>query len=253
MRRMVPDMAGDGKNSYDPDETRKAWDSLEDGRSKPKAASSGPGPRRQNPARFAQWKAKVVFDDGVVPPLGRSQSPATAGITATPFKWVDLSKTPPRDWLYGDILLRKFISMTVAPGGVGKSSLVAVETLAQVTGKALLGEDAAGGTYGCGCGIWKTRMRRRRSGYWRQPSTTGLQKRTSGTGCSWTAGGISGLVIAEMRGTTPMIVRPVVSALVEQIQLRGIDVVVIDPFVSCHGVPENDNTAQDMVVKEWGG
>jgi len=27
---------------------------------------------------------------------------------------------------------------------------------------------------------------------------------------------------------------------------------VIDPFVSCHEVPENDNTAQDMVVKEWG-
>jgi hypothetical protein len=29
-------------------------------------------------------------------------------------------------------------------------------------------------------------------------------------------------------------------------------VVVIDPFVSCHHVPENDNGAQDMVVKEWG-
>jgi RecA-family ATPase len=45
---------------------------------------------------------------------------------------------------------------------------------------------------------------------------------------------------------------PDVQALVEQIRLREIDIVVIDPFVSCHGVPENDNTAQDMVVKEWG-
>ena len=33
---------------------------------------------------------------------------------------------------------------------------------------------------------------------------------------------------------------------------RKIDVIVIDPFVSSHEVPENDNTAQDMVVKEWG-
>jgi hypothetical protein len=49
-----------------------------------------------------------------------------------------------------------------------------------------------------------------------------------------------------------MIVRPVIGALVEQIRLRKIDIVVIDPFVSCHEVPENDNTAQDMVVKEWG-
>ena len=60
------------------------------------------------------------------------------------------------------------------------------------------------------------------------------------------------LVIAQMDRNGPMIVRPVIGALVEQIRLRKIDVVVIDPFVSCHEVPENDNTAQDMVVKEWG-
>ena len=35
--------------------------------------------------------------------------------------------------------------MTVAPGGVGKSSLMAVETLAQVTGQNLLGEKPARG------------------------------------------------------------------------------------------------------------
>jgi len=58
--------------------------------------------------------------------------------------------------------------------------------------------------------------------------------------------------MAEMDRNGPMIVRPVIAALVEQIKLRSIDVVVIDPFVSCHGVPENDNTAQDMVIKEWG-
>ena len=32
----------------------------------------------------------------------------------------------------------------------------------------------------------------------------------------------------------------------------GIDVLIIDPFVSCHNVPENDNTAQNLIVKEWG-
>ena len=50
----------------------------------------------------------------------------------------------------------------------------------------------------------------------------------------------------------PMIVRPVVDALVKEIKDKQIDVLVIDPFVSCHELPENDNTAQDMVVKEWG-
>ena len=37
-----------------------------------------------------------------------------------------------------------------------------------------------------------------------------------------------------------------------EIKARAIDVVVIDPFVSCHEVPENDNTMQDMIIKEWG-
>jgi RecA-family ATPase len=31
-----------------------------------------------------------------------------------------------------------------------------------------------------------------------------------------------------------------------------IDVLLIDPFVSCHEVSENDNSAMDMIVKEWG-
>ena len=49
-----------------------------------------------------------------------------------------------------------------------------------------------------------------------------------------------------------MIVRPVVDALVAEIIDKQIDILTIDPFVSCHELPENDNTAQDMVVKEWG-
>ena len=66
------------------------------------------------------------------------------GYHGNPLQVGGSGQDPPRDWLYGDILLRKFISMTVAPGGVGKSSLVAVETLAQVTGKRAAGRGAVG-------------------------------------------------------------------------------------------------------------
>jgi hypothetical protein len=34
---------------------------------------------------------------------------------------------------------------------------------------------------------------------------------------------------------------------------RKIDVIVIDPFVSCHEASENDNGAMDMIAKEWAG
>ncbi len=60
-------------------------------------------------------------------------------IFATPYTWKDPAKLPVREWLYGRLLIRKFVTATVAPGGVGKSSLGAVEFLAQVSGKNLLG------------------------------------------------------------------------------------------------------------------
>ena len=59
------------------------------------------------------------------------------------------------------------------------------------------------------------------------------------------------LVIAkEFRGGT-VILRPVIDNLVEQLREHGIDVLDVDPFVSCHEVFENDNSAIDMIAKEW--
>jgi len=49
-----------------------------------------------------------------------------------------------------------------------------------------------------------------------------------------------------------MIVHPVVDSLVAELIRLKIDIIKIDPFVSSHTVPENDNGAMDMVVKEWG-
>jgi RecA-family ATPase len=60
------------------------------------------------------------------------------------------------------------------------------------------------------------------------------------------------LVIATTTKTGAVIMQPVVDSLVDEIIKHGIDVLVIDPFVSCHEVSENDNSAMDMVVKEWG-
>ena len=210
---------------------------------------------QREPQGFAQMFAAVAFDDAVVHPTVNTASgpgPATKSmLTATPYKWKDPDKLPLREWLYGNILIRKFISMTVAPGGVGKSSLVAVETLAQVTGKNLLGEKPAGELR-----VWLWNLEDPHEETERKIQAAakhyGIVEADIGDRLFVDSGRDQRLVIAQMDRTGPMIVRPVVGALVEQIKARGIDVVVIDPFVSCHEVPENDNTAQDMVVKEWG-
>jgi hypothetical protein len=60
------------------------------------------------------------------------------------------------------------------------------------------------------------------------------------------------LITAEMTRNGATILRPVIDGLVDEIKRRKIDIIKIDPFVSSHTVPENDNGAMDMIVKEWG-
>ena len=49
----------------------------------------------------------------------------------TPFVW---QKPRRREWLHASHYIRKYVTATVAPGGVGKSSNAIVEVLAMVTG-----------------------------------------------------------------------------------------------------------------------
>ena len=59
-------------------------------------------------------------------------------LRATPYSWPDCASIQPREWLYGRQLIRKFVSATIAPSGVGKSSLLIAEALSMVSGRALL-------------------------------------------------------------------------------------------------------------------
>jgi hypothetical protein len=61
------------------------------------------------------------------------------------------------------------------------------------------------------------------------------------------------LVIAEPARNGFVICRPVVDGMIGQLKERAIDVLIIDPFVSCHRVTENDNNAIDAVTKTWAG
>ncbi|WP_187434656.1 AAA family ATPase [Bradyrhizobium cytisi] len=171
-------------------------------------------------------------------------------ITAEPYVWIDPEKLPLRDWLYGRLLVRRFLTVTIAPGGVGKSSLIACEALAMVSGKNLLGV---------------LPVRRLKVWLWNleDPQEETARKiqaaakhfdLTADDLTSWlfvNSGRDHALVIAkEVRGGT-VILRPVIDNLVQQLREHGIDVLEVDPFVSCHEVSENDNSAIDMIAKEW--
>lgn len=52
---------------------------------------------------------------------------------------IDYAAIPARQWVYGQIYIRGFCGITVAPGGIGKSTLVLIEAIAMATGRNLLG------------------------------------------------------------------------------------------------------------------
>jgi AAA domain len=81
-------------------------------------------------------------DAGTTPP-GTGTDDSQAGTNplimhATPYVFTDPTTIQRRQWLYGKLLLRKFVTGTISPGGIGKSSLVTAEALAMVSGKDLL-------------------------------------------------------------------------------------------------------------------
>ena len=96
-----------------------------------------------------KWDAADAAAEGAdLPALlremrGDSAQATRDGIPAVaPFRsWQPVAETelPAREWLYGNHYIRKFASVTVAPGGLGKSTLVLVECIAMATGRALLG------------------------------------------------------------------------------------------------------------------
>src|SRR5690606_29501011 len=65
-------------------------------------------------------------------------------IRATSWDFVDPATIPPREWIYGYHYIRRFISVTVSPGGVGKTSKSIGEALSMATGRPLLGESVHG-------------------------------------------------------------------------------------------------------------
>lgn len=185
------------------------------------------------------------------PPNPDTIAPDKPAILATAFKWTDPRKLPRREFAFGTHYIRKYVSVTVAPGGLGKTANSIVEALAMVSGKPLAGTKPA---ERLNCWLFNS-----------EDPRDELQRRIMAACIRYklTPQDLDGhlfldtgreqeLVIAvEDKRSGVRIVQPVVEAVVEQIQQHKIDVMIVDPFVSTHAVNENDNGAIDKVAKLW--
>jgi hypothetical protein len=189
-----------------------------------------------------------------VPPSNEkpaSDTRAAPPLKATPYSWIEPTTIPKRDFIYGKHLVRKFVSATVAPGGVGKSSLLVSETLAMISGQDLLGVHPSGRSK-----VWLWNLEDPAEEIARHIQATAKHYQLGARDIEGHLFADSGrdqrLIIATTDRNGTSIVQPVVENLVSEIISRNIDVIVIDPFVSSHEAPENDNGAMDRIVKEWG-
>lgn len=168
----------------------------------------------------------------------------------SPFQWVDPEKIAPREWLYDSHLIRRYVSGTISPGGVGKSALKIAEAISMATGKGLLT-----GKPGRPLTVW----------YWNGEDPEEETQRRVAAACKHygvSADDLGGrlyldsgrktkIVLAKESRAGLIVAHPIRQALIEAIQKLKIDVVIIDPFVRSHEVSENDNSKMESVVDEF--
>jgi hypothetical protein len=184
------------------------------------------------------------------PSAPKSRGGRTA-IRAEIFEWRDPSTIPARDFLYGSHYSREFVSGTAAPGGTGKSAASVAEAVAMVSGRPILGTNPKRPL-----NVWMWNLEDPREEVERRFAAAvlhhGIDPRNMPGKLYVNSGRDTPLVIGTKFRDHVVIAQPVVDALVAEIEALAIDVLVIDPFISSHGVPENDNGAIDAIVKEWG-
>lgn len=209
-----------------------------------------PGGPPDGPLEIPPFESGDDFLACVTKEEARVRLAAPAGVSATPFSWVDPKKIPRRQWIYGRHYIRKFITETVAISGAGKSFLVMTEALAIVTGRPLLDvtpEDRAN--------VWCWNGEDPMEELQRRLAAAILFYKINPTEIDGRlfvdTGRKTKIIVAEQTRTGARVFRPIVDAVIAEIKANEIGLMIVDPFVASHRVIENDNPAIELVAATW--
>jgi hypothetical protein len=196
-------------------------------------------------------RAAALASISEVATIAETQKQAEA-ISATPYVWRNPENLPARPWAFGRWLLFNTIACIVAPGGVGKSTLVAGIVLSIATGRNLMGKTIWGGPQAVW--LWNLEddldeLSRSLQAAAKHHGITPAEIKSNLFVDSAMDG--SGLCTAIEDRDGIKLLEPVYQALTAELTLRGIKVLVVDPFVSSHAVEENSNSKIDKIAKAW--
>src|SRR5262249_18323871 len=178
-----------------------------------------------------------------------SEPETLSKITATPHIWRDPTTITPRDFLYGDHIIRGYVTGDVSMGGVGKTSEAQVEIAAMVTGRNLLGIQPKHPYR-----VWYINLEdpqqeidRRFAAIFKHYEIT---ERDLGNRLFTDSGREKNFVVARDGKNGLEFDKQVIADIENTIHENAIDVLVVDPYVNCAYVPENDNNKIAAVIKK---
>ena len=162
---------------------------------------------------------------------------------------ISINKLTPRQWLMGYRYLPGYVTVTIAPGGVGKSTLTILEGLSLSSGKKLTYDDPVKSAP-----VWlyntedpfdeldRRVMAAAKHHYLTKDDIRNFYY-SSGQETPFK-------LVIEEKGKL-IVAENVVNSIIKEIDRRKIKLFIVDPFVRCHGVNENDNNAVDLVVQQF--
>jgi hypothetical protein len=160
----------------------------------------------------------------------------TAGIT----------NIPPRDWLVANLCLKKYITGLVAPGGTGKSSLALTLGISVASNNDILqlGARQQANVLVINNEDSYDELRRRIAGITTQ---FGINPISLKDRLFYESGYEKKYMLSEMSDSGQK-ETAFASDLIKYMLEKEIGLLIVDPFVSTHNAPENDNTAMDQVM-----
>jgi len=157
---------------------------------------------------------------------------------------------PPRQWLYGTALVRRYITTLVAPGGVGKTAWATAVCCSVASGRNLIGDYVH-----AQANVLCASLEDPEDEFDRRVAAFMQRHRLDEEDLSGRVFTINGrdrrLVIAALDADGLTVCYPDKDALMQAIREHNIGLVIVDPFVNSHELEENSNPHVNAAARAW--
>ncbi len=172
-------------------------------------------------------------------------------LRATPYRWPEAPSLPTRKWLLGHWLQRGEVTVIIAPGGSGKSTIGHTLALSLASGRELLGKALPYGPQAA----WVFNLEDGTDELERQMAAAcifhGISPADCGNRLYLDSGLVQSLCTAAEDRDGFELNEELFNQLTNTIREKNIASLFVDPFISSHAVQENSNGAIDAIAKRW--